>query len=187
MRIKLAVSSLAIVLSPLSIVLPRTAAAQVNVEVQVGLPTIRFETAPALVEVSPGVQVVEDYDQEVYFVDGWYWYRSGPNWYRTRDHHGGWVVVHEREVPRNLVRIPPGRYRHYRGHGPERHDMGPHRAEVRREHVERRNDHQEQHRQEQHQEHRQEHRQEHQEHKEHQEHHEHQEHQEHHEGKEMHR
>jgi hypothetical protein len=168
MRIKSAVSCLALVLSPLSVVLPRTAAAQVNVEVQVGAPTIRFETAPALVEVSPGVQVVEDYDQEVYFVDGWYWYRSGPNWYRTRDHHGGWAVVHEREVPRNLVRIPPGRYRHYRGHGPhgnpERHDMGPHHGEVRREHVERRNDHQE-HRQE----HRQEQHEEHQEHKEHQE------------------
>jgi len=129
-RIKLAISRVVIALVPLSVVLPRTSAAQVNVQVQIGAPAIRFETAPVLVEVSPGVQVVQDYDQEVFFVDGWYWYRSGPHWYRTRDHRGGWVVVHRREVPRGLVRIPPGRYKHYRGGGP--HMNEPPRAPGRR-------------------------------------------------------
>jgi hypothetical protein len=146
MRIKLALSCGAIALLPLSVVFPRTSAAQVNLQVQIGVPTIRFETAPVLVEVSPGVQVVPDYDQEVFFVRGWYWHRSGPNWYRTRDHRGGWVVAHEREVPRGLLRIPPGRYRHYRGGGPHmnepRREMPGHRGdaqfkrEERREHGE---------------------------------------------------
>jgi hypothetical protein len=117
MRIKFAISCAAIALGPLSVVLARTSEAQVNVQVQIGLPTIRFETAPVLVEVSPGVQVVPDYDQEVFFVDGWYWHRSGPHWYRTHDHRGGWVVAQRREVPRGLVRIPPGRYKHYRAGG----------------------------------------------------------------------
>ena len=133
MRIKLAISCVAIALVPLSVAFPRTSEAQVNVQVQIGAPAIRFETAPPLVEVSPGVQVVPDYDHEVFFVDGWYWYRSGPTWYRTRDHRGGWVVVHRREVPRGLVRIPPGRYKHYRAEGPRmnepRREMPGHRGE----------------------------------------------------------
>ncbi|HJX52534.1 MAG TPA: hypothetical protein VJ801_07200 [Polyangia bacterium] len=145
MRIKLAISCVAIAL--LAVVFSQNSAAQVNLQVQIGVPTVRFETAPVLVEVSPGVQVVPDYDQEVFFVDGWYWYRSGPAWYRTHDHRGGWVVVHRREVPRGLVRIPPGRYKHYRAEGPRmnepRREMTGHRGqgqfkrEERKEHNER--------------------------------------------------
>ena len=124
MRIKLALSCGAIALLPLSVVFSQNSAAQVNLQVQIGVPTVRFETAPVLVEVSPGVQVVPDYDQEVFFVRGWYWYRSGPHWYHTRDHRGGWVVANRREVPRGLVHIPPGRYRHYRAEGPHEPPRG---------------------------------------------------------------
>ncbi len=124
MRIKVAVAGAAIVLLPLLVVFPRSAVAQVNLQVQIGLPTIRFETAPVLVEVSPGVQVVPEYEQEVFFVDGWYWHRSGPNWYRTQDHRGGWVVVQRREVPPTLVRIPRGKYKHYKARGPHGHEHG---------------------------------------------------------------
>jgi len=93
----------------------RPARAQVRLEIAV--PTIRFEVAPPLVVVSPGVQVVPEYEEEVFFVDGWYWYRSGPYWYRTRDHRGGWVVVERRYVPATLVKIPPGHYKHYKAKG----------------------------------------------------------------------
>src|SRR5215472_2069595 len=93
----------------------RPARAQVRVEIAV--PTIRFEVAPPLVVVSPGVQVVPEYEEEVFFVDGWYWYRTGPYWYRTRDHRGGWVVVERRYVPVALVKIPPGHYKHYKAKG----------------------------------------------------------------------
>src|SRR5256885_11058433 len=92
--------------------LPAAAAAQVRVEVT--MPSIRFETAPPLVTVNEGVQVVPDYDEEVFFTDGWYWHRRGDLWFRTRDHRGGWVVVERRYVPVALVRIPPGKYRHHR-------------------------------------------------------------------------
>lgn len=102
-------------------VVPGAAVAQVNVQVQIAVPTVRFETTPVLVEVSPGVQVVEDYEQEVFFVDGWYWYRSGPAWYHTRNHRGGWVVVQDRAVPRTLVYIPRGKYKHYRRGRPHGH------------------------------------------------------------------
>jgi hypothetical protein len=96
--------SLAIALS----VSPAFVRAQVTVDIRVGFPT-----PPPLVVVSPGIQVVPDYGEEVFFVDGWYWLRRDTVWYRTRDHRGGWVVVQPRYVPASLVRLPPGQYKHW--------------------------------------------------------------------------
>lgn len=75
-------------------------------------------TLPAvlpLVVIEPGVSVVRDFDDEVFFVDGYYWARQDRTWYRTRDHRGGWGRVDDRQVPVFIARSPPGRYRHYRG------------------------------------------------------------------------
>jgi hypothetical protein len=88
--------------------------AHAQIEVRIGLPTIRFEAPPPLVVIQPGIRVVPDQDDEVFFVDDYYWVRRGPTWYRTRDHRGGWTVV-ERDVPRGLVRMKPGRYHRYHG------------------------------------------------------------------------
>jgi hypothetical protein len=81
-------------------------------------PTVTFAAPPPLVVVEPGVQVVQDADEEVFFVDGWYWH-PGANgvWFRTRSYRGGWAAAPPRVVPAALVRIPPGQYRHYRGEG----------------------------------------------------------------------
>lgn len=88
------------------------ASAQVQINVQ--LPSITFGAPPPLVVVQPGIQVVEDNDDEVFFVSDAYWVRRGPRWYRTRDYRGGWVVVDDSGVPASLVRLPPGQYRRYR-------------------------------------------------------------------------
>lgn len=90
-----------------------------QVEINVQLPTITFSAPPPLVVVEPGVQVVEDNDEEVYFVDNYYWVRRGPRWYRTRDHHGGWVVVDGPGVPAAIVRVPEGKYRRFKNHKDE--------------------------------------------------------------------
>ncbi|MHB8877991.1 MAG: hypothetical protein ACYC8T_30210 [Myxococcaceae bacterium] len=86
-----------------------------QVQVNVALPTISFPAPPTLVVVEPGVQVVQDYDDEVFFVDGWYWHRRGPHWYRTQVHTGGWVLAEPRHVPVVIVKSPVGRYRRWRG------------------------------------------------------------------------
>src|SRR6476469_1650203 len=54
-------------------------------------PIVRFEAPPPMVVVQPGVQVVRDCDDEIFFSAGWYWH-PGPNgvWYRTRSYRGGW-------------------------------------------------------------------------------------------------
>ncbi|MGV3624766.1 MAG: hypothetical protein ACO1OB_28360 [Archangium sp.] len=88
-----------------------------QVQVVVDAPTITFGAPPPLVVVQPGVQVVEDSDDEIYFVDNVYWVRRGPRWYRSSSYRGGWVVVDGPRVPAAIVRLPPGQYRHYKRGG----------------------------------------------------------------------
>jgi len=93
----------------LSVLAPSAARAQVDVQINIGLPV-----APPLVVVEPGVQVVEDYDEEVFVTGGWYWVRRGPYWYRARTPQATFVHVQPRYVPARLVKVPPGRYKHWR-------------------------------------------------------------------------
>jgi hypothetical protein len=103
-------------------------------------PVVRFEAPPPLTVVSPGVQVVRDSDEEVFFTGGYYWH-AGPDgtWYRTRSYRGGWVVAPRHMVPGAIVRMPRGQYRHYRGEGwheqrrEERHEEKALRHEQKRE------------------------------------------------------
>jgi hypothetical protein len=69
---------------------------------------------PQLVHVSPGVQVVYDYHEPVFYSDGFYWrYHSGV-WYRSSYHSHGWVRYSR--VPRTIARIDrPQTYVRYRG------------------------------------------------------------------------
>ena len=97
------------------VLLPGFALAQVNVDVNVALPQIHFVSPPALVVVQPGVQVVEDYDEEVYVVDSWYWVRRDGRWFKTKDHKGQWVLVEQRAVPVTIVKLPPGQYKKWKG------------------------------------------------------------------------
>jgi hypothetical protein len=97
---------------------------------------VTFATPPPLVVVEPGIQVVPDYGEEVFFVDGWYWHRGGSVWYRTRDHRGGWVVVEPRYVPVRLTRIPPGHYKHWKAE--RKWEKAERREEKREEKAERR-------------------------------------------------
>jgi len=87
---------------------PARAQVAVDMHITMGLPA----ELPPMVVVQPGVRVVSALDEEVYFIDGWYWVRRGPHWYRARDHRRAWTWVEPRRVPVVLVRIPPGQYRH---------------------------------------------------------------------------
>jgi hypothetical protein len=90
--------------------------------------------------VQPGISVVEDWNEEVFFVSPYYWVRRGDLWYRARSPRATFRVAPVRVVPVALVRMPPGRYVKYkaknhshghdhgRGHhgGGERHGHGGH-------------------------------------------------------------
>jgi len=88
---------------------PAKAPAQVGVQIQVNVPV-----NPPLVVVQPGIQVVENWDEEVFFTGGFYWVRRDGYWYRAPSPRATWVYVEAHRVPPGLVRIPPGHYKHYR-------------------------------------------------------------------------
>ncbi len=111
------------------------ATAQVHVDIRIPLPV-----SPPLVVVQPGVEVVEGFDDEVFFSGGWFWLRRGPAWYRSRSPGAAFVWVEPRVVPAPLVRLPPGHYRHFRAEerAERRHWKERARAERREEKEDRR-------------------------------------------------
>ncbi len=88
------------------------AQASASVQLELGLPVV----LPPMVVVQPGIQVVPDQEEEVFFYNGWYWVRRDDGWYRSRSHRHGWYFVRGERVPRKLVALPPGQYR--RWHAP---------------------------------------------------------------------
>ncbi len=105
---------------------PALARPQASVRMQV---EVRLPAAPPLVVVQPGIQVVEDWDEEVFFTGGFYWVARDGRWYRSPRPGVAFVYVEPRRVPPGLLRLPPGHYRHYR--------KAEERAERRREKAER--------------------------------------------------
>jgi hypothetical protein len=82
--------------------------------------TVEYRSAviarPDLVAVAPGVYVIADYDEPIFWSDGFYWWFYDGYWYRSSVYTGGWVYV--ATPPLVIVRIhEPHRYRHYRPHG----------------------------------------------------------------------
>ena len=70
---------------------------------------------PDLVTVSPGVQVIADYDEPIFYSDGFYWRYYGGVWYRSSYYTGGWVYA---RPPVAVLRIDwPHAYVHYRPRG----------------------------------------------------------------------
>lgn len=75
-----------------------------------------YSAAPDLVAVSPGVQVVADYDEPVFFNDGFYWRYYDGGWYRSSNYATGWFFVSS--PPIVIARIDrPYAYAHYRPTG----------------------------------------------------------------------
>jgi len=75
-------------------------------------------TPARLVTISPGVSVIYDYDEPVFYASGSYWWWNGSVWYRSRYANYGWVYVDSGSVPVVVRRIDrPGMYAHYRAEG----------------------------------------------------------------------
>jgi len=105
---------------------------------------IRFGWAapPPVVEVSPGVQIVEDAGDEIFFTGGHYWVQREGRWYWASDYREHWVRARG-PVPGFLRTYHHGDYLHWRradhpgfragGRAEVRHEHVEHRAEVRHE------------------------------------------------------
>jgi len=73
-------------------------------------------STPDLVEVSPGVQVVADYDEPVFYTDGFYWRFYNNGWYRSNYYASGWSY-YDRPPVAVLSIDRPYAYSHYRPSG----------------------------------------------------------------------
>ena len=70
---------------------------------------------PALVVVQPGVQVVPDYEEEVFYASGGYWLRRGPTWFRAPRPSVAFALVPSARVPIVLAKLPPpGHYKRWK-------------------------------------------------------------------------
>ncbi len=84
-------------------------------------------SAPDLVVVEPGVQVVYGYDEPIFYSDNFYWRSNGGRWYRSAYHDHGWAAY---EAPQRVRTIrQPERYRNYRpaGYQPKSSRPAPYR------------------------------------------------------------
>ncbi len=108
----------------LLLVAPSLALAQgtVSADFRIDLPVI----LPPLVVVAPGVQVVPEVEEEVFFADRYYWVRRDGGWYRSRTHRKGWVLAPVRSVPVRLVGIPHGKYRRWSPPGHAKKEVREH-------------------------------------------------------------
>jgi hypothetical protein len=119
---------------------------------------LRWNTPPPLVEVAPGVQVVENHDEEIFVSEGHYWVERDGRWYWSVDHHGRWALVPRERVPVFIREHRRGQFRHWRRvraeeRREERHEVrqeerreerkeAEHREEKREERREHEHDHQ---------------------------------------------
>jgi hypothetical protein len=68
----------------LALAIPATTLGQAQLEIQLTF----LPCSPPLVEVQPGVRVVRDLDEEIFFANGRYWVRRDDRWYSTRNPRG---------------------------------------------------------------------------------------------------
>ena len=88
---------------------PRPAAAEVNVSVNIGVPSIVVPAPPVMVPVPrTTVYFAPDVDADLYFSAGFWWTPKEGRWFRAKSYNGPWAFVEPRYVPGDVVRIPKG-------------------------------------------------------------------------------
>src|SRR5205823_10901299 len=74
---------------------------------------VEYAEPAAMVYVSPGVEVIEDYDYPVFYSGGFYWRQEGGVWYSSEYHDRGWAYNDRVPVEVGRIERPEG-YAHYR-------------------------------------------------------------------------
>lgn len=107
------------------------APAHADFTVQIQTPFVRFAEPPPLIEVEPGIQVVQGFNEEVFYIDGYYWVRRHGRWFRSSQWDGSWSYVERSYLPRFVVSAPRGYYRRWEPrYGQSRGNHWGHRYQV---------------------------------------------------------
>lgn len=91
-------------------VMTGSAAAGVNLSVNIGPPVVVVEPPAVAVVPGTGVYFVPQFDVDIFFYSGYWWSPRGDRWYRAREYNGPWRIVSRSAVPRPVYRVP-GDYR----------------------------------------------------------------------------
>lgn len=78
-----------------------------------------------LVELQPGLQVIPDFDLEVFFTGNAYWLRTEGRWYQARRPAAAatFSPVDLRSVPSALAKLPAGSHLHFKAAPGQRRSM----------------------------------------------------------------
>jgi hypothetical protein len=69
--------------------------------------------APELVVISPGVQVIADLDEPIFYSGSYYWRNQGGFWYRSTSHTQGWARVEVAPVEIRAIDRPSAYVRYH--------------------------------------------------------------------------
>ncbi len=83
--------------------------ADVDVNVNIGLPVVVLDGEPELT-VIPGTYVyfIFGRDDDFFFYRGYWWRLHGKKWFRAAGYNGPWVIIAPGRVPRPFLRLPGG-------------------------------------------------------------------------------
>ena len=93
------------------------AAAEVNVNINVGPPVVAVPGPPEVVAIPRTlVYFAPGADVDLFFYAGYWWTPKRGHWFRSRTYDGHWIAVPGRAVPAPILRVPRD-YRRIYGHG----------------------------------------------------------------------
>ncbi|MDI6740090.1 MAG: hypothetical protein QME74_06975 [Candidatus Edwardsbacteria bacterium] len=86
-----------------------TLVADVDVNVNIGLPVVVLDSEPELAYI-PGTYVYFIFGREddFFFYQGYWWRPHRNRWYRSGLYNGPWVVIAPRRVPGPFLKLPNG-------------------------------------------------------------------------------
>ena len=87
--------------------LTEEAAAEVNVEVNIGAPVIMVDEPAEVVFVPAyGIYFVPGLAYDIFFYNGFWWSHRGNRWYNSRFYRSGWRIANDRNVPGPVFKMP---------------------------------------------------------------------------------
>ena len=93
------------------------AVAEVNVNIRIGPPAVVVAVPPEMIVVPHTmVYFAPDIEGDLLFHAGFWWTPKEGRWFRAKGYKGPWVIVEQRYVPVEIVRLPRDYRRVYVSH-----------------------------------------------------------------------
>ncbi len=100
------------------------ARAEVNVNINIGIPVIRVSSDPVMT-VIPGTYIyfITESSEDIFFYQGYWWRPYKGRWHRANGFNGPWTFVKPGRVPPGMLRLPSGWRKLPPGHPMVKHSL----------------------------------------------------------------